>query len=148
MAEDLEAHVNEQTTCLGCLTSWGRKGEGRQERFGCKKYPKGGASGEGGQETQTAMWWVERTLQDERMHWEDYPFGDSQTLKNPSQPSHPRPIAVIQSLSHIQLFVTPWTAAHQASLSFTSSQSLLKFKSIEPVMSSNHPTIPPALESV
>ena len=34
--------------------------------------------------------------------------------------------------------VTPWTAAHQASLSFTLSQSLLKFMSIEPVMPSNH----------
>ena len=46
------------------------------------------------------------------------------------------PHLVVQSLSHIQLFVTPWTAAHQASLSFTNSQSLLK--SIELVMPSNH----------
>ena len=38
----------------------------------------------------------------------------------------------------VQLFVTPWTAAHQASLSFTISQSLLKFMSIESVMLSNH----------
>ena len=45
---------------------------------------------------------------------------------------------VAWSLSHVQLFVTPWTAAHQASLSFTISQSLLKFKSIELVMLSNH----------
>ena len=37
-----------------------------------------------------------------------------------------------------QLFVTPWTAAHQASLSITNSQSLLKFMSIESVMPSNH----------
>ena len=36
----------------------------------------------------------------------------------------------LQSLSHAQLFVTPWTAAHQASLSFTISQSLLKLMSI------------------
>ena len=41
-------------------------------------------------------------------------------------------------LSHVQLFVTPWTAAHQASLSFTVSQSLLKLMSIESVMPSNH----------
>ena len=41
-------------------------------------------------------------------------------------------------LSHVRLFVTPWTAAHQASLSFTISQSLLKFTSIESVMPSNH----------
>ena len=44
----------------------------------------------------------------------------------------------VQSLSHIQLFVTPCTAACQASLSIANSQSLLKLKSIESVMSSNH----------
>ena len=43
-----------------------------------------------------------------------------------------------QSLSHVQLFVTPWTAARQASVSITSSQSLLKLMSIELVMPSNH----------
>ena len=41
-------------------------------------------------------------------------------------------------LGHVQLFVTPWTAAHQASLSFPISQSLLKLMSIELVMPSNH----------
>ena len=44
----------------------------------------------------------------------------------------------VQSLSHVQLFATPWTAAHQASLSFTISQSLLKLMSIESVMPFNH----------
>ena len=39
--------------------------------------------------------------------------------------------------SHVWLFVTPWTAAHQASLSITNSQNLLKFMSIEPVIPSN-----------
>ena len=43
-----------------------------------------------------------------------------------------------QSLSHVQLFVTPWTAVHQASLSITSSQSLFKFMFIGLVMPSNH----------
>ena len=43
----------------------------------------------------------------------------------------------VQSLSHVQLFATPWTAAHQASLSITISWSLLKLTSIESVMSSN-----------
>ena len=43
----------------------------------------------------------------------------------------------VQSLSHVQLFVTPWIAAHQASLSFTVSWSLLKFMSIKSVMPSN-----------
>ena len=42
------------------------------------------------------------------------------------------------SLSRVQFFVTPWTAAHQAFLSFTISQSLLKLMSIESVVPSNH----------
>ena len=44
----------------------------------------------------------------------------------------------VQSLSCVQLFVTPWTAALQASLSITNSQSLLKLMSIKSVMPSNH----------
>ena len=44
----------------------------------------------------------------------------------------------VQSLSHVWLFATPWTAACQASLSITNSRSLLKFMSIESVMPSNH----------
>ena len=44
---------------------------------------------------------------------------------------------VVQLLSCVQLFATPWTAAHQASLSFTVSQSLLKLMFIESVMPSN-----------
>ena len=44
----------------------------------------------------------------------------------------------VQSLSRVWLFVTPWTAACQASLSITNSQSLLKLMSIELVMPSNH----------
>ena len=47
-------------------------------------------------------------------------------------------IAVVQSLSRVWLFVTPWTAACQASLSITNSQSLFKLMSIESVMPSNH----------
>ena len=47
-------------------------------------------------------------------------------------------ISSVQSLSHVRLLTTPWTAAHQASLSITSSQSLLKLMSIELVMPSNH----------
>ena len=45
---------------------------------------------------------------------------------------------VVQLLSHVRIFATPWTAALQASLSFTISWSLLKFMSIESVMPSNH----------
>ena len=61
----------------------------------------------------------------------------------------------VLSLSHVQLFVTPWIAAHQASLSITNSQSSLKLTSIESVMPSSHlilchphlllPPIPPSI---
>ena len=47
-------------------------------------------------------------------------------------------IQSVQLLSRVQLFATPWTAAHQTSLSITNSQSLLKLMSIELVMPSNH----------
>ena len=47
-------------------------------------------------------------------------------------------VAVVQLLTCVQLSATPWTAAHQASLSFIISQSLLKLMSIELVMPSNH----------
>ena len=46
-------------------------------------------------------------------------------------------VVLVQFLSHLQLFVTTWTAACQASLSFTISWSLLKLMSIELVMASN-----------
>ena len=49
-----------------------------------------------------------------------------------------RRVAVVQSLSHVQLFATSWTAARQASLSFTISQNLLKLMSIKLMMPSNH----------
>ena len=45
---------------------------------------------------------------------------------------------IVQLLSHVPLFATSWTAAHQTSLSFIISQSLLKLMSIESVISSNH----------
>ena len=45
-------------------------------------------------------------------------------------------VVVVQSLSHVQLFATPWTEARQTSLSFTISQSLLKLMSIELAMPS------------
>ena len=63
-------------------------------------------------------------------------------------------MVTVQSLSRVQLFVTPWTAARQASLSFTISLSLLKRMSIKSVMPSNHlilchplllPPIPPSI---
>ena len=61
----------------------------------------------------------------------------------------------VQSLSHVRLFVTPWIAAHQASLCITNSRSSLKLMSIESVMPSSHlilgrpllllPPIPPSI---
>ena len=47
-------------------------------------------------------------------------------------------VALVQLLSHVQLFVTPWTAICQAYLSFTISQSFLKLMSIKSVIPSNH----------
>ena len=47
-------------------------------------------------------------------------------------------LSSVQLLSCVQLFATPWTTAHQASLSITNSQSLFKLISIESVMPSNH----------
>ena len=64
-------------------------------------------------------------------------------------------ISLVQLLSHVQLFATPWIAACQASLSITNSRSLLKLMSIESVMPSNHlilchpllllPPVPPSI---
>ena len=61
----------------------------------------------------------------------------------------------VQSLSRVRLFVTPWIAAHQASLSITNSQNSLRLTSIESVMPSRHlilcrplfflPPIPPSI---
>ena len=55
-----------------------------------------------------------------------------------SERNYLRGAVVVQSLSCVQLFVTPWTAARQASLSITNSRSLFKLMSIESVMPSNH----------
>ena len=49
-------------------------------------------------------------------------------------------VVAVQLLNHVQLSATPWPAAHQASLSFIISWSLLKFMSTESVMLSNHLT--------
>ena len=59
-------------------------------------------------------------------------------------------ISSVQSLSCVQFFATPWTEAHQASLSVTNSWSLLKLMSIELVMPSNHLILgrPPLLPSI
>ena len=61
-------------------------------------------------------------------------YGGSYSWSPSQDPLSP----VVQSLSHVWLFTTPWTAARQASLSITNSWSLLKPMSIELVMPSNH----------
>ena len=55
--------------------------------------------------------------------------------------SHMLTFNSVDSLSHVQLFVTPWTTAHQASLSITNKWSLLKLISVESVMAFNHLTL-------
>ena len=75
-------------------------------------------------------------------------------MKNYENQSLPSYLSA-QLLSHVRLFVTPWTAAHQAPLSITKSWSLLKHMFIESVMPSNHlilyhpllllPSIPPSI---
>ena len=82
--------------------------------------------------------------------------GQSTPLKVGSR-THPHgsQFSSVQSLSYVRLFATPCIAAHQASLSITNSQSLLKLMSIESVMPSSHlilcrpllllPTIPPSI---
>ena len=60
------------------------------------------------------------------------------TLKSLLQRHSPKLTSSVQSLSHVPLFATPWTATCQAPLSITNSQSLLKLMFIELVMPSNH----------
>ena len=66
------------------------------------------------------------------------PHPELTLLENNHWPVH---ATAVQSLSRVQLLATPRTAAHQASLSFTVSQSLLKLMSIESVMPSSHPIL-------
>ena len=64
------------------------------------------------------------------LHW--------QTGSVQLEPPNTVQFSSVQLLCHVQLFVTPWTSAYQASLSNTNSQSLLKLMSIMLVMPSNH----------
>ena len=59
-------------------------------------------------------------------------------LKNSDVFNQPQFFSSVQSLSRVQLFATPWTAARQVSLSVTNSRSLLKLMSIKSVITSNH----------
>ena len=71
-------------------------------------------------------------------------------LRHTNHNEFSRVISSVQLLSDVRLFVTPWTAAHQASLSVTNSWNLLKLVSIESVIPSNHlnlghPLLPPSI---
>ena len=63
---------------------------------------------------------------------------DSRNLTEAEETRFGKQISSVQSLSHVRLFATPWTAARQASLSITNSWSLPKLMSIESVMPSNY----------
>ena len=67
-----------------------------------------------------------------------YLWGTGSTTPTQTTKSLNAQFSSVQPLSRVQLFVTLWTAAHQASLSITNSQSLLKLISIEYMMLSNH----------
>ena len=87
--------------------------------------------------TQTKALWAERHSSFSLCPWDGH--GKHWILR-----VHPHPVtdsskfSSVQLLSHVQLLATPWTTAHQASLSITNSWSLLKLMSIKLVMLSNH----------
>jgi len=71
-----------------------------------------------------------------KIPWTEEPIGlQSMGLK---ESDTTKQLSSIQSLSRVQLSATPWTAAHQASVSITNSRNLLKLMSMESVMLSNH----------
>ena len=74
-------------------------------------------------------------------YWRGLPFPTPGDLPDPGMNLHlttSTTFGSVKLLSHVRLFASPWTAAHQASPSITNSQSLLKLMSIELVMPSNH----------
>ena len=76
-------------------------------------------------------WWA---IKHQKRLW---PWGQGWPIKSCGRANYMKVFVVFQSLSCVWLFVTPWTAACQASLSFTISQSLLKLMSLESVLPSN-----------
>ena len=98
--------------------------------------------GRGGGEKRGERWLLSRIhcepiTMTSKMDSYDWPFSQ-ETRQMEGLPGEKKGFVVVQSLSCVRLFVTPWIAARQASLSFTISQSLLKFMSIELAMPSNH----------
>ena len=83
-------------------------------------------------------WW--------RPQWEAFSGSDPAGRRSVSFPPWLL-LFVVESLNHVWLFAAPWTAAEQASLSFTISQNLPKLMSVESMMLCNHPILchPPAI---
>ena len=100
------------------------------------------------QETSRVKWggvWVAESCPvayQKQTHGQGYPVELAECMWFRVSPESPLTFwflsVSVQSLSRVWLFATPWTTAHQASLSITNSQSLLKLKSIDSVMPSNH----------
>ena len=76
-----------------------------------------------------------------RHNWATNPFQRTHTHKTWLNLVHTYKHSSVHLLSSVQLFATPWTAAHQASLSITNSLSLLKLMSFVSLMPSNHLTL-------
>ena len=79
-----------------------------------------------------------KKLQPRILYPERISFRFDREIKSFTDKQKLREFSSVQSLNHVRFFVTPWTAACQASLSITNSQSLLKFMSTASVMPSNH----------
>ena len=114
--------------CPGCLLKCGRRGEPAED--GASGPEVGGSPGCA---PCLHTWWsrgqCRRATGPGR--WHRQPPGRLCVLYSPR-------VLIVQSLSRVRLFVSPWTVARQTSLSFTVSQSLLKLTSIELVMPSDH----------
>ena len=82
--------------------------------------------------------WIEKSGGLQSMEWQRVRHDWATNTLTEQNVSHVNVFSSVQSLSHVRLFATPWTAAHHASLSITNSQSFLKLLSIESVMPSNH----------
>ena len=70
--------------------------------------------------------------------WGSYTWGSARDFFLPSLSFNHRSDSSVQSFTCVQFFETPWTTAHQSSLSITNSWSLLKLMSIKSMMPSNH----------
>ena len=82
--------------------------------------------------------WIEKSGGLQSMEWQRVRHDWATNTLTEQNVSHVNVFSSVQSLSHVRLFATPWTAAHHTSLSITNSQSFLKLLSIESVMPSNH----------